>query len=144
MMRLRWISSKSNWTAAAALADATSEGFDLAEDFTLAAKQDDAPAALHPGGELRWAVFLGAAGRHAANLGGRCGKSSRNAPRPDLAGAVDFVFGGGTLRTRKAPRFEGCRRGLSAAPQEGSHQPAAPYRTVFVPTLRSIKNGALY
>src|SRR6185436_18830340 len=64
-------------------------GFDLAKDFTLAAKQDDAPAALHPTGELRWAVFLGAAGRHAANLGGGREESNRNAPRPDSAGAVD-------------------------------------------------------
>ena len=38
---------------------------DLAEDFTLVAQKDNAPAALHPAGELRGAVFLaGAAGRH--------------------------------------------------------------------------------
>ena len=29
MIRLRWTSSRLNWTAAAALADATSGGFDL-------------------------------------------------------------------------------------------------------------------
>jgi len=38
---------------------------DLAQDFTLAAKLDDAPVALHPARELLGAVFLaGAAGRH--------------------------------------------------------------------------------
>jgi hypothetical protein len=43
--------------------------FDRTEDFTLAAKQDDAPAAFHPAGELRRAVFLaGAAGRHQESL----------------------------------------------------------------------------
>jgi hypothetical protein len=53
---------------------------DLTEDFTLVAKQDDAPAALHPPGKLRGAVFLGGAtGGHAANLGGRGEESNRNA-----------------------------------------------------------------
>jgi hypothetical protein len=37
---------------------------DLAEDFTLAAKQDYAPAALHPARELGGAVFLAGARRH--------------------------------------------------------------------------------
>jgi hypothetical protein len=65
MIRLRWTSSKSNWTAAAALAATRSGAFDRTEDFPLVAKQDDAPAALHPAGELGGAVFLaGAAGRH--------------------------------------------------------------------------------
>ena len=69
MIRLRWISSRSNWTAAAALADATSDASTVAEDFALAAKQDDAPAALHPAGELGGAVFLaGAAGRHGGTI----------------------------------------------------------------------------
>ena len=48
MIRLRWISSRSNWTAAAALAAATSGASTVTEDFTLGAQQDDAPAALHP------------------------------------------------------------------------------------------------
>ena len=44
-------------------------GFNGTEDFALAAQQDDAPAALHPAGELRGAVFLaGAAGRHGENI----------------------------------------------------------------------------
>jgi hypothetical protein len=38
---------------------------DLTEDFTLVAKQDDPPPALHPAGELRRTIFsAGAAGRH--------------------------------------------------------------------------------
>ena len=55
MIQLRWISSRSNWTAAAAFA---------ASAFTLAAKQDDAPAAFHPAGELGGAVFLAGAAGH--------------------------------------------------------------------------------
>ena len=44
-------------------------GFDRTEDFTLGAQQDDAPAALHPAGELRGAVFLaGAAGHSRKNI----------------------------------------------------------------------------
>jgi hypothetical protein len=39
---LRRISSRSNWSVAAALADATS-GLDLTEDFALGAQQHDAP-----------------------------------------------------------------------------------------------------
>jgi hypothetical protein len=50
---------------------------DLTEDFPLVTKQNDAPAALHPAGELRGTVFLGAEGWHPANLGGRRGESSR-------------------------------------------------------------------
>jgi hypothetical protein len=37
---------------------------DLAEDFTLAAKQDYAPAAFHPARELGGAVFLAGGRRH--------------------------------------------------------------------------------
>jgi hypothetical protein len=43
-------------------------GFDLTEDFALAAKQDDAPAALHPAGELGGAVFLAGAAGHSGNI----------------------------------------------------------------------------
>ena len=69
MIRLRWTSSRLNWTAAAALADATSDGFDLAEDFTLVTQQDDAPAAFHPAGELCGAVFFaGSAGHNNENM----------------------------------------------------------------------------
>ena len=39
-------------------------GFDRAEDFALTARQDDAPAALHPTGELGGAVFLAGAAGH--------------------------------------------------------------------------------
>ena len=38
MIRLRWISSRSNWTAAAALADCHIGRLDLTEDFTLVAQ----------------------------------------------------------------------------------------------------------
>jgi hypothetical protein len=42
---------------------------DRTEDFPLAAKQDNAPAPLHPAGELGGAVFLtGSAGRHGENI----------------------------------------------------------------------------
>ena len=52
---------------------------DLAEDFALVAKQDDAPTALHPAGELLGAVFLaGTAGLHGANLRGRSEESSHH------------------------------------------------------------------
>ena len=52
-----------------ALADATSGGFDRAEDFALVPQQDDAPAALYAAGELGGAVFLaGSAGRHGENI----------------------------------------------------------------------------
>ena len=64
MIRLRWISSKLNWTAAAALALATSGASTIPENFTLAAKQDDAPAALHPAGELGGGVFLAGTAGH--------------------------------------------------------------------------------
>ena len=69
MIRLRWISSRPNWTAAAALADATSGASTVPRISPLCAQQDDAPAALHPAGELGGAVFLaGAAGRHGENI----------------------------------------------------------------------------
>ena len=67
MIRLRWISSRPNWTAAAALADATSGRLDRTEDFALVAQQHDAPAALHPTGELGGAVFLAGAAGHSGN-----------------------------------------------------------------------------
>ena len=64
MIRLRWISSRSNWTAAAALTAATS-GASTVPRISPLWQQDNAPAALHPAGELRGAVYLaGAAGRH--------------------------------------------------------------------------------
>ena len=43
-------------------------GFDRAEDFALAAQQDDAPAALHPAGELGGAVFLAGAAGHSGEI----------------------------------------------------------------------------
>jgi hypothetical protein len=43
-------------------------GFDRTEDFPLAAKQNDAPAALHPAGELGGAVFLAGAAGHSRNI----------------------------------------------------------------------------
>ena len=68
MIRLRWISSRPNLTAAAAFRCHIG-GFDRAEDFALVPQQHDAPATLHPAGELGWAVFLaGAAGRHGENI----------------------------------------------------------------------------
>jgi len=79
MMRVRWISSRSNWTAAAALADATSGASTWPRISPFVAKQDDAPTALHPAGELLGAVFLaGTAGLHGANLRGRSEESSHH------------------------------------------------------------------
>src|SRR6185369_1290273 len=93
-------------------------------DFALAAQQDDAPAALHPAGELRGAVFLaGAAGRHGENIAPNPRAPDRvgqDGPMADYTHTIDR-WDDATVRRRRLPGGgEALAKGQDHAAQPGA------------------------